>query len=106
MFHILQDVVNVSSFEYSIETYQKSRYGRSSYRALFQHNLMSSKWDKIVEDYETYVMNRGCIIKNHWFALCSHEANNKIHKASYFVQYELTNKYTTLDIIIKLITYK
>ena len=58
VFQILQDMVQGTSFESSIKLYQRSRNGRGAYRALCQHNLGSSKWDKIIEEAETCVMKR------------------------------------------------
>jgi len=45
VFHILHEIVNNTSFESSIKSFQIKRDGRSAYLALFQHNMGSSKWD-------------------------------------------------------------
>ena len=58
VYQILQDMVSGTSFESSIKTFQRSRNGRGAYLALCQHNLGSSKWDKIIEDAENDVMRR------------------------------------------------
>ena len=58
VFQILQDMVSGTSFESSIKTFQRRRDGRGAYFVLCQHNLGSSKWDKIVEDAEAYVLKR------------------------------------------------
>ena len=47
VFQILQDMVSGSSHESSVKTYQRSRNGRAAYLALCQHNLGSSKWERI-----------------------------------------------------------
>ena len=43
VFQIIQDMVQGTSFESSIKSFQRSRNGRGAYRALCQHNLGSSK---------------------------------------------------------------
>ena len=58
VFQILQDMVAGTSFESSIKSHQRARDGRAAYLALLKHNLGSSKWDKILEDAEAYVMKR------------------------------------------------
>ena len=95
--------------EYFIKTYQILKNGREAYYALCQHNLVSSKWDKIVYYSETYVINKKWNGNNHQFTLHYHinkhcEDNNGIHRLLGFVQYELTNEHTRLVRLIKSIT--
>ena len=72
VFQIQQDMVSGTSFESSIKTHQRKRDGRAVYRALCQHNLGSSKWDKILEDAETDVLRREWNGRKHRFTLRSH----------------------------------
>ena len=109
VFQILQDMVQGTSFESSIKTFQKSRNGRGAYLALCQHNLGSSKWDKIIDEAETYVMRREWNGKNLRFTLRSHiskhrEAHNEMMRAPQFVEYELPNDHTRAGCLIKSIT--
>ena len=87
-------MVSGTSFESSVKTHQCRRDGRAAYLALVQHNLGSSKWDKILEDAEAYVSKREWNGKNHRFNLKSHinkhrEANNDMVRAAQHVQYSL-----------------
>ena len=68
VFQILQDMVAGTSFKSSVKGHQRRRDGRAAYFALCQHNLGSSKWDKILEDAETYVSN----IQGGEYCLCHH----------------------------------
>ena len=111
VFQILQDMVTGTSFESSIKTHQRARDGRAAYKALCQHNLGSSKWDKILEDAETYVMKREWNGRNHRFSLRAHiakhrEANNEMVRAQQHVQYELPNDHTRVGRLLKSITSK
>ena len=99
-------MVQGTSFESSIKSFQRSRNGRGAYRALCQHNLGSSKWDKIIEEAEIYVMKRELNGKNYRFTLRNHinkhrEAYNEMMRASQFVEYELPNEHTRVGRLIK-----
>ena len=111
VFQILQDMVSGTSFESSIKTFQRRRDGRGAYFALCQHNLGSSKWDKIVEDAEAYVLKREWNGRNHRFSLRSHinkhrEAHNEMMRASQHIEYALPNEHTRVGRLIKSITTK
>ena len=111
VFQILQDMVAGTSFESSVKSFQRRRDGRASYLALCQHNLGTSKWDKILEDAETYVSKREWNGRNHRFNLKSHinkhrEAHNDMVRASQHVQYALPNEYTRVGRLLKSITSK
>ena len=111
VFQILQDMVSGTSFESSVKTFQRRRDGRAAYLALVQHNLGSSKWDKILEDAEAYVSKREWNGKNHRFNLKSHvnkhrEAYNDMVRASQHVQYSLPNEHTRVGRLLKSITTK
>ena len=104
-------MVNGTSFESSIKTYQRARDYRASYRDLCQYNLGSSKWDKIVKNYNTYIIYILLDGKNHRFVPWYHinnkrEDNNEIQRASGFVHYDLTDEHNRLGRLIKSITYK
>ena len=106
VFQILQDMIQGTSFESSIKSFQRARNGRGAYRALCQHNLGSSKWDKIIEEAENYVMKREWNGKNYRFTLRNHvakhrEAHNEMMRASQFVDYELPNEHTRVGRLIK-----
>ena len=69
------------------------------YLALYQHNLGSSKWDKIVEESETYTMRRGWNGKNYRLTIRNHiakhqEAFNELVRASQFIPFEVPNEHT------------
>ena len=111
VFQIIQDMVAGTTFESSIKSHQRNRDGRSSYFALCQHNLGSSKWEKIIEDAETYVMKREWNGKNYMFSLKSHiskhrEAHNEMVRASQFIAFEVPNEHTRVGRLIKSITSK
>ena len=111
VFQILQDMVAGTSFESSVKSFQRRRDGRSAYLALVQHNLGSSKWDKILEDAETYVSKREWNGRNHRFNLKAHinkhrEAYNDMVRASQHVQYSLPNEHTRVGRLLKSITSK
>ena len=72
VFQIIQDMIAGTSFESSIKSHQKARSGRAAYLALLKHNLGSSKWDKILEDAEGYVMRREWNGRNQRFTLRVH----------------------------------
>ena len=102
-------MVQGTSFESSIKTFQKARDWRGAYLALCQHNLGFSKWDKIINEAETYVMRREWNGKNLRFTLRSRiskhrEAHNEMMRASQFVEYELPNDHTRVWCLIKNIT--
>ena len=111
VFQILQDMVAGTSFESSVKSYQRRRDGRAAYFALCQHNLGSSKWDKILEDAETYVSKREWNGKNYRYSLKLHinkhrEAYNDMVRASQHVQYALPNEHTRVGRLLKSITSK
>lgn len=106
VFQIIQDMVQGTSYESSIKTFQRSRNGRGAYRALCQHNLGSSKWDRIIEEAENYVMKREWNGKNYRFSLRNHiakhrEAHNEMLRAAQFVEYEIPNEHTRVGRLIK-----
>ena len=99
VFQLLQDMVGGTSFEASIKSHQRSRNGREAYLALCMHNMGSSKWDKIVEDAENYVMKREWNGRNQRFTLRSHiakhrEAQNDMMRASQHIDFKLPNEHT------------
>ena len=109
VYQILQDMLAGTSFESSIKTFQRSGNGRGAYLALCQHNLGSSKWDKIIEDAEDYVMRREWNGKNPRFTLRSHinktrEAQNDWTRAAQFIDYQVPNEHTQVGRMIKSIT--
>lgn len=109
VFQILQDMVSGSSHESSVKTYQRSRNGRAAYLALCQHNLESSKWERIFKDAETYVMKREWNGKNARFTLKSHinkhrVADNEMVRAKQFIDVDTPNGYTRVGRLIKSIT--
>ena len=111
VFQIIQDLVGGTSFESSIKAHQRNRNGRAAYFALHQHNLGSSKWDKIIEDAETYVMKREWNGRNYRFTLKSHinkhrEANNDMVRAADYTVYDLPNEHTRVGRLMKSITSK
>ena len=111
VFQILQDMIAGTSFESSIKSFQRTRDGRAAYKALLQHNMGSSKWDKILEDAEAYVMKREWNGRNMRFSLRAHvakhrEAHNEMMRASQHVEYELPNEHTRVGRLIKSITSK
>ena len=108
---ILQDMISGTSFESSIKSHQRSRNGRAAYLALCQHNMGTSKWDKILEDAEAYVLKREWNGKNQRFSLKSHinkhrEAHNDMTRASQHVQYSLPNEHTRVGRLLKSLTTK
>ena len=111
VFQIIQDMVNGTSFESSIKAHQRRRNGRAAYLALCQHNLGTSKWDKVVEEAESYMMKRKWTGKNYRFSLRQHiskhrEAFNEMVRASQFIPYEVPNKHTRVGRLIKSIQSK
>ena len=111
VFQILQEMVNGTSFESSLKAHQRKRDGRAAYLALCQHNLGSSKWDKIVEDAEAYMMRREWNGKNYRFPLRLHiakhrEAFNEMVRAAQFIPYEVPNEHTRVGRLIKSIQSK
>ena len=79
--------------------------------ALCKHNLGSSKWDRVIEECENYLMKRECNGKNHRFTLKMHiskhrDAFNELTRASQFVAYELPNEVTRVSRLLKSITSK
>ena len=106
VFQIIQDMVNGTSFESSIKAHQRRRDGRAAYLALCQHNLGSSKWDKVVEEAEAYMMRREWTGKNYRFSLKQHiskhrESFNEMVHASQFISYEVPNEHTGVGRLIK-----
>ena len=106
VFQIIQDMITGTSFEASIKAHQRRRDGRAAYLSLCQHNLGSSKWDKIVEEAETYMMKREWNGKNYRFTLRNHiskhrEAFNEMVRAAQFIPYEVPNEHTRVGRLIK-----
>ena len=111
VFQIVQDMVAGTSFEASIKSHQRSRNGRDAYLSLCMHNMGSSKWDKIIEDAESYVMKREWNGRNQRFTLRAHiakhrEAHNDMMRATQHVEFELPNEHTRVGRLIKSITTK
>ena len=111
VYQIIQDMVNGTSFESSIKAHQRRRNGRAAYLALCQHNLGTSKWDKVVEEAESYMMKREWTGKNYRFSLRQHiskhrEAFNEMVRASQFIPYEVPNEHTRVGRLIKSIQSK
>ena len=109
VYQILQDLVSGTSHETSVKTYQRSRDGGGAYLALCQHNLGSSKWEKIFEDAETYVTKREWNGKNPRFNLKSHinkhrVADNEMVRAKQFIDVDTPNGYTRVTRLLKSIT--
>ena len=58
LLYILKYMVSGTSYEFSINSYQQNRDRQSAYLDLWEQNIGSSKWDKILEDAEAYVNKR------------------------------------------------
>ena len=111
VYQVIQDMVAGSSHESSIKAHRRARDGRSAYYSLFQHNLGSSKWDRIIEDCETYLLRHEWNGRNHRFTLKMHiakhrDAHNELTRASQYVTYELPNGHTRVSRLMKSITSK
>ena len=111
VFSILMEMVRGTSFESSLKSHQRARNGRGAYLSLLQHNMGSSKWDRIIEESETYVLRREWNGKNYRFTLKNHitkhrEANNELVRASQFVDYEVPNEHTRVSRLLKSLTTK
>ena len=111
VFQIMQDMVSGTSHEASIKVHRRSRDGRAAYLALCKHNLGSSKWDRVIEECENYLMKREWNGKNHRFTLKMHiskhrDAFNELTRASQFVAYELPNEVTRVSRLLKSVTSK
>ena len=109
VYQILQDLVTGTSHESSIKAHRKDRDGRGAYLSLVQHNLGSSKWDKIIESCENYILRVEWNGKNIRFTLKMHvakhrDAHNELVRASQFVQYEVPNGHTRVSRLLKSIT--
>ena len=109
VYSILSDMVAGTSFESSLKAFQRSRDGRGAYLALCKHNLGSAKWDKIIEEAESYVLRREWNGKNYRYSLKSHinrhrEAHNDLEKASQFVSYQLPDDHMRVGRLIKSLT--
>ena len=109
VFSILSDMVAGTSFESSLKAFQRSRDGRGAYFALCKHNLGSAKWDRIIEEAESYLLRREWNGKNYRYTLKSHinrhrEAHNDLEKASQFVSYQLPDDHMRVGRLIKSIT--
>ena len=108
---ILQEVVNGTSHESLIKQHRRGRDGRSAYLALVQHNMGSSKWDRIIETCENYLLRNEWNGKNVRFTLKMHiskhrDAHNELVRASQFVAYEVPNDHTRVGRLLKSITSK
>ena len=111
VYQIIQDLVSGSSHESSIKSFRRARDGRGAYLALVQHNLGSSKWDRIIDTCESYLLRHEWNDKNVRFTLKIHvnkhqDAHNELVRASHFVNYEVPNDYTRVSRLIKSITSK
>ena len=109
VFSILSDLVAGTSFESSLKAFQRTRDGRGAYLALCKHNLGSAKWDRIIEEAESYLLRREWNGKNYRYTLKSHinrhrEAHNDLEKASQFVSYQLPDDHMRVGRLIKSIT--
>ena len=111
VYQILQEVVNGTSHESSIKQYRRGRDGRSAYLSLVQHNMGSSKWDRIIKTCENYLLRTEWNGKNVRFTLKMHvskhrDAHNELVRASQFVAYEVPNDHTRVGRLLKSITSK
>ena len=111
VYQMLQELVGGSSHESSIKAHRRDRDGRGAYFSLVQHNLGSSKWDKIIEGCENYILRVEWNGKNIRFTLKMHiakhrDAHNELVRASQFVQYEVPNDHTRVSRLLKSITSK
>ena len=111
VYQILQEVVNGTSHESSIKQHRRARDGRSAYLSLVQHNMGSSKWDRIIETCENYLLRNEWNGKNVRFTLKMHitkhrDAHNELVRASQFVSYEVPNDHTRVGRLLKSITSK
>ena len=111
VYQIVQDLVAGSTHESSIKSFRRARDGRGAYLALVQHNLGSSKWDRIIDTCENYLLRNEWNGKNVRFTLKMHitkhrEAHNELVRAAQFVQYELPNGHTRVSRLLKSITSK
>ena len=111
VYQIIQDIVAGSSHESSIKSFRRNRDGRGAYFALVQHNMGSSKWDRIVDTCESYLLCNEWNGKNVRFTLKMHinkhrEAYNELVRASQFISYEVPNDHTRVSRLIKSITSK
>ena len=109
VFSILLEMVRGTSFESSLKSQQRARNGRGAYFSLLQHNMGSSKWDKIIEEAEMYVLHREWNGRNYRFTLKNHitkyrEAHNELVRASQFVDYEVPNEHTRVSRLLKSLT--
>jgi len=71
----------------------------------------SSKWDRVIDDCETYLLKREWNGKNYRFTLKNHinkhrDAHNELSRAAEFVTYELPNEHTRVSRLIKSILSK
>ena len=111
VYQILQEVVNGTSHESSIKQHRRGRDCRSAYLSLVQQNMGSSKWDRIIETCESYLLRTEWNGKNVRFTLKMHiskhrDAHNELVRASQFVAYEVPNDHTRVGRLLKSITSK
>ena len=111
VFSILQDMVAGTPYESSLKAHQRARDGRNAYLSLCKHNLGSAKWDKIIEDAESYILRREWNGRNYRFSLKAHiakhrDAHNDMQKASQFITYQVPDDHTRVGRLIKSITSK
>ena len=109
VFQIFQDLTHNTTHESSIKPFQRGRDGRGAYFALCQHNLGSSKWDKIIETAENYVLRKEWNGKNARFNLKQHiskhrDAHNEMVRAAQFHEYEVPNEHTRVGRLLRSIT--
>ena len=111
VFSILQDMVAGTPYETSLKAHQRLRDGRGAYMALCKHNLGSAKWDKVIEDAESYILRREWNGRNYRFSLKAHiarhrDAHNDMEKASQFISYQVPDDHTRVGRLLKSITSK
>ena len=111
VFQILQEVIGGSSHEVSIKEFWRTRNGRGAYLALFQHNLGLSKWDRMIEACETYLLCHEWNGRNRQFTLKMHinkhrDVHNELVRAAQYVTYELPNGHILVSRLLKSITCK
>ena len=111
VFSILQDMVTGTPYETSLKAHQRARDGRGAYLALCKHNLGSAKWDKVIEEAESYILRREWNGRNFRFSLKAHlarhrDAHNDMEKASQFIAYQIPDEHTRVGRLLKSITSK
>ena len=98
VYKILQDMVGSSSHEASIKSFWRVRNGRAAYYSLVQGNIGSSKWDKIIDIFENYLLRNKWNGKNVCLTMKIHvtqyqEAHNRVVRTSQFINNEVLNDF-------------